>query len=92
MTKFYLVSTDARRAHRASKAHWLELDYLRVVLKDCAQYYSDLREYLRESASEAEEDMLWEDYRSDIRMILWRAEMRGCSNASLSQISSWLLQ
>lgn len=91
MKKLYLVSVNARRAHEASRLHWLELEYVKGVLKDCEALYGDLKRWLRESKSELEDDMLWEDYRSDIEMELWRADMRGCSRESLAKIESWLL-
>lgn len=91
MRKMYLVSANARKAHEASRLHWLELEYVKYVLEECEDYYNDLRSRLRESESELEDDMLWDNYRSDINYLIYRAEDRGCSNDSLAKIESWLL-
>lgn len=91
MRKMYLVSVNARKAMAASRLHWLELEYVAFVLKECEEYYEELRSRLRESESELEDDMLWDNYRSDINCLIHRAEDRGCSNDSLAKIESWLL-
>ena len=91
MKKMHLISVTARKAMEASRLHWLELEYVKYVLKDCEDYYEDLRSRLRESESELEDDMLWQDYRSNINYLIYRAEDRCCSNDSLAKIESWLL-
>lgn len=91
MRKMYLVSVNERRAHEASRLHWLELEYIAFVLKECEEYYTQLKLWLAESESELEDDMLWDNYRSDINCLLYFAELRGCSNDSLAKIESWLL-
>ena len=91
MKKMYLIYVNARKAMAASRLHWLELEYVAFVLKECEDYCNELRTRLRESESELEYDMLWEDYRSDIKLLLYFAELRGCSNDSLAKIESWLL-
>ena len=91
MKKMYLVSVNARKAHEASNLHWLELEYIAFVLKECEEYYTQLKLWLAESESELEDDMLRDNYRSDINCLLYFAELRGCSNDSLAKIESWLL-
>ena len=91
MKKMHLISVTARKAMEASNLHWLELEYVAFVLKECEEYYEELRSRLRESESELEYDMLWDDYRSSINCLIYFAEDRGCSQDSLAKIESWLL-
>lgn len=88
------IKIVAPKEHRASRLHWLELEYLRWVLSVCEDYYELLRSRLSEADPHNEllSDMLWEDYRRSINYLLYMAEDRGCSRHSISQIESWLLQ
>ena len=91
MKKMHLISVNARKEEEASNLHWLELEYIAFVLKECEEHYMQLKRWLAESESELEDDMLWDNYRSNINYLIYRAEDRGCSNDSLAKIESWLL-